>query len=128
MAKPSHLKLVVRPDDPDPEEVWPGVSDVNRAGLALAIEMLDLLEDGSGLSDEHGICLSDYACLEDWPRQGRPFRNVVAEYLTVARKEGPDVEAGFCAVLTDMLGLLCAGTVAHAERYSSARFASLATE
>jgi hypothetical protein len=121
-----HLKLVVPSDDPDPEEVWPGVADVNRAGLALAVEMLDLLEEGSGSSDEHGICLSDYACLENWPRHGHPFRNVVAEYLTVARNEGPEVEAGFCAVLTDIVALLCSGTVAHAERYSAARFASVA--
>jgi hypothetical protein len=36
-------------------KAWPGVADVNRAGLVLAVEMLELLEDGSGSSDKHGI-------------------------------------------------------------------------
>jgi hypothetical protein len=120
----SHLKLVA-PSDPDPREIWPGVVDVNRAGLTLAIEMLEQFE--SCEDDEHGIPLTDYACLEDWPRQGRPFRNIVADYLTAARKEGPEVEAGFCAVLTDMVSLFCSGTVPDAERYSAARFTGAAT-
>jgi hypothetical protein len=120
----SHLKLVV-PSDTDAAEIWPGVADVNREGIALALEMLEQLENWE--KDEHGIQLSDYACLEDWPRQGRPFRNIVAEYLAAARKEGPEVEAGFCAVLTDMVGLLCSGTVPDSERYSSAPFTSAAT-
>jgi hypothetical protein len=104
----------------DPEAIWPGVAAVSRAGVALAVEMLTDLEWND--EDEHGIPLADYACLEDWPRQGRPFRNIVAEYLTAARKEGPEVEAGFCAVLTDMVGLICTGTVPDAARYSGPRF------
>lgn len=122
MAKPTHLKLVVA-DVPDPTEIWPGVADVSREGMALALEMLIQLEATD--DDEHGIRLGDYACLEDWPRQGRPFRNIVSEYMAVARKQGPEVEAGFCAVLTDMLGLLCSGTVPDTARYSESPFTSL---
>jgi hypothetical protein len=107
----------IRPEH-DPEAIWPGVADVNRVGIALAAEMLERLEE----QDEHKIRLADYACLEDWPRQGRPFRNIVAEYLTAARKEGPEVEAGFCAVLTDMVGLLCEGMGVDTSRYSADRF------
>jgi hypothetical protein len=106
-------------------EVWQGVADVNRAGIALGLEMLVQLEDFE--NDEHGIRPAEYACLEDWPRQGRPFRNIVAEYLKAARKEGPEVEAGFCAMLTDIVGLLCSGSVPDTERYSDARFTSAAT-
>ena len=117
----------VTPIRPDlgPMEIWPGVADVDRAGIALAVEMLADLEWND--EDEHGIPLADYACLEDWPRQGRPFRNVVAEYLMAARKEGPAVEAAFCAVLTDVVALCCTGTVPDSARYSAARFTGAAT-
>jgi hypothetical protein len=113
-------KVVNHPMADDPEALYPGVAEVDRAGVALAVEMLLQLENWE--TDEHGIELCGYACLEDWPRQGRPFRNIVAEYLTAARKEGPEVEAGFCAALTDMVGLLCSGIVPDSERYSAAPF------
>jgi hypothetical protein len=115
----------VSQDDPDPTEVWPGIADVNRMGFALALEMLDQLENWE--EDEHKIRVSDSACLEDWPRQGRPFRNIVAEYLAAARKEGPEVEAGFCAVLTDFIALGCSGVVSGSERYSEGSFTSMET-
>jgi|SRR5580698_7850292 hypothetical protein len=121
----SYLKLVASRRDPDPEESWPGVADINRAGLALAVEMLEQLE--SCEDDEHGVRLTDYACLEDWPRQGRPFRNVVAEYLSAARKDGPQVEAGFCAVLSDTIALHCSGMVPDSARYYGSQFAGAAT-
>jgi hypothetical protein len=112
----SHLKLVVpAEDDRNPAEVWPGWADVNRAGLTLAVEMLEQVE--SSEEDEHKIRLADYACLEDWPREGRPFRNIVAEYLTAARNQGPEVEAGFCAVLSDIVGLIGLSTVSDSGRY-----------
>jgi hypothetical protein len=114
------------PDDPDPDEIWPGVADVSREGVALALEMLVELENGDA-PDEHGIGPANYACLEDWPRQGRPFRNIVAEYLTTARKGGSEVEAGFCAVLTDIVGLLSSGSVPDTERYADARFTGATT-
>jgi hypothetical protein len=117
--------IPIRRASDDPAEIWPGVADVNRAGVALALEMLMQLE--SCEDDEHGVRLSDYACLEDWPRQGRPFRNIVAEYLTAARKEGPEVEAGFCAMLTDFVGLGSGGVIADSGRYSEAPFTSGAT-
>jgi hypothetical protein len=120
----THLKLVAPPRDPDPTEIWQGVADVNREGMARAVEMLEQLE--SREDDEHGIRLADHACLEDWPRQGRPFRNIVAEYLAAARKGGPEVEAGFCAVLSDMLGLISSGSVPDSARYYSDTFISAA--
>src|ERR1700693_546426 len=113
----SYLKLVPPPpDDPDPTEIWQGVADVNREGFALALQMLVQLEDWE--QGEHGIGLANYAALEDWTRPRRPFRNIVAEYLTAARRGGLEVEAGFCAVLTAIVGLLCSGVVPDAERYS----------
>lgn len=110
----SHLKLVS--SDDDPMEIWPGVADVNREGVALAHEMLVLLEDYEDY-DEHGIALADYCCLEDWPREGRPFHNFVAEYLKAARERGPEVEAGFCAALTDFVGMCSQGMSSDANRY-----------
>jgi hypothetical protein len=115
-----HLKLVA--EEPDPMEVWPGVADVNRAGVALAVEMLEHLE--KFVVDEHGRRPADYASLEDWQRRGRPFRNIVAEYLQSARKEGSEVEAGFCAVLTDIVCQLSEGMGPTSTRYSSAQFKS----
>jgi hypothetical protein len=98
-------------------EIWPGVADVNREGVTLAHEILVLLEDNE--DDEHGVALADYGCLEDWPREGRPFRNFVAEFLKAARERGPEVEAGFCAVLTDMIAMTCQGMAPVARRYAN---------
>lgn len=117
MAKriPSHLKLMAgpptfAPSDPDPTKVWPGLVGVNSAGVEIALEIFKRLENSE--SDAHGIRLSDSACLEDWPREGRPFRNIVAEGLALARSEGPETEAGFCAALTDFVALVCSGRAA----------------
>jgi hypothetical protein len=96
-------------------DIWPGWADVNREGAALAHEMFVRLEENE--DDEHGVALADYGCLEDWPREGRPFRNFVAEYLKAARERGPDVEAGFCAALTDVVGLVFQEQAPTAHRY-----------
>jgi hypothetical protein len=62
------------------------------------------------------VSLGDYASLEDWPREGRPHRNVVAEYPKRSQEAGPEVQAAFCAVLGDMLGMVCTGAVPDAMR------------
>jgi hypothetical protein len=95
-------------------EAWPGVAEVSRRGVAIAVEMLTDLESNE---DEQGAAAYDLACLEDWPREGRPFRNVVAEYLKRARDAGPEVEAGFLAVLSDTVSMVCGGSVPSSERY-----------
>jgi hypothetical protein len=66
---------------------------------------------------EGDVSMTDRSCLENWPRQGLPFRNVVAEYLASARAAGPDVEAGFCAVVSDFLSLVSSGSVPDAGFY-----------
>jgi hypothetical protein len=79
--------IPIRPDDRDPTEVWRGVADVNRAGIALAVEMLEQLEDSD--NDERGIRLSDYACLEDWPRQGSPVPQHCRRVPASCSERGP---------------------------------------
>lgn len=93
----------IMPPYPDtcPTEIWKGVADVNVQGVAIAIDMLKELECNKEIGS--GVCGRDLCELEDWPRLGTQFRNIVAEYLQRARDSGPDVEAGFCAVLTDMI-------------------------
>jgi hypothetical protein len=97
-------------------DVWPGVVDLNSDGVALADEMLGAFQDIDG--DEEQITLADYACLKDWPRQGRPHRNTLAEYLKTARDMGPDAEAAFCAVLGDFVSICCQGSVPEASWYA----------
>jgi hypothetical protein len=103
------LKLVAGTDVPPlvdepydfPEEIWPGRQSVNQAGAKLAVEML--LELHSGASDDVGISARNYCDLGDWARQGRPFRNIIREFLHRAQLFGADAETGFCAVLTDFV-------------------------
>jgi hypothetical protein len=74
----------------DPATVWPGVTAVDPAGVELAVGMFAELEDNEEGPD--GINEGDPAVLEDWPREGTPFRNIVLEYLQRARDRGPEVE------------------------------------
>lgn len=99
----------------DPQEVWPGFAQIDRMGAALARDMLYELEDPG--SDEHGVGLADYSSLEDWPRRGRPFRNVVAEYAAMAQAAGPEVLDGFYAVLSDYVSIACNGATPDAVSY-----------
>lgn len=108
-------KTSLGPPD-DPQEIWTGHADINRQGVELAVEMLDCL--GEIACDEAGVTEGDYSSLEDWGRQGRPFRNVVAEYLQRARGSGADVEAGFCAVLSDIVALVANGEVPDVSGYA----------
>jgi hypothetical protein len=97
-------------------DVWPRAAPLNRDGVALAHEMLVALQRID--VDDEGISLADYACLKDWPRQGRPHRNVLAEYLKKARDMGPDAEAAFCAVLSDFVAICCQGSVPEVSWYA----------
>jgi hypothetical protein len=63
--------------------------------------------------------LGEMTCLEDWVREGRPLRRVVAEYLELARADGPEVEAGFCAALGDYVGMCAQGGNCGSERYEA---------
>jgi hypothetical protein len=122
------LRLVAGTDVPPPadpydfpEEIWPGRHPVNQAGAKLAVEMLTVLR--SEASDEVGISARNYCDLQDWARQGRPFRHIVREYLHRARLLGADTETGFCAVLTDFVASFAdpfghpADTDAHIHAY-----------
>ena len=107
--------------DRDPPEVWPGVADVNTRGVALAIELLTEFERNEEIGS--GVHVRDLSELQDWPRLGTPFRNIVAEYLQRARESGPGVEARFCAVLTDMIAAVYNGCVMDTD--NAARYAEL---
>ena len=104
--------------DADPKDTWPGHASVNRAGVELAVEMLDSLESTATPDNGSYITEADYSSLEDWPRHGHPFRNIMLEYLERARAAGPDVEAGFCALLSDYVSLCCAGSVPEVDNYA----------
>lgn len=64
--------------------------------------MLNELEDTDPREAINDFGEADRCCLEDWPREGQPFRNIVLEYLQRAREAGTDAEAGFCAVISDL--------------------------
>lgn len=97
---------------------WKGHAKVSRDGVELAVEMLEQLAESTPADDGSGVTVADYSSLEDWPRQGRPFRNVVAEYLARAREGGSEVEAGFCAVLSDMAALVAARVIPDIDNYA----------
>jgi hypothetical protein len=75
------------------------------AGHELAFEMFDELlgEDGSGTP-------ADAALLDRNYRHGRPYRDVVADYLERAHKAGPEVERGFTMILSDLVAVAMQGS------------------
>lgn len=109
--------VVIHPKADDPQALWPGAANINREGVSIAFKMLRELEDGE--PDGDGVTASDLACLENWPRQGQAFRNIVAQYLAQAHAAGTETEAGFCAVLSDILSGSADGWNIHAGRYES---------
>jgi hypothetical protein len=102
-------------DSDDPTEIWPGHAEIDRAGVELAVQMLDEMTEKT---DEQRIMVADMCSLDDWQREGLPFRNIVAEYLERARSLGPEAESGFCAVLSDMAAFSAAEYEAFGERYA----------
>jgi hypothetical protein len=105
--------VVICHPNADPERVWPGQAPLDQTGLMLAVRMLDDLEN----EDDGEIRASDYACLEDWPREGKPFQNVVLKQLRRAQAAGPAAESAFCAVLSDFVAFSCGGMSPNCARY-----------
>lgn len=91
----------------DPATRWPGVHAIDPAGERIARGMLEELECVN--MDEHGTNPAEYCQLADWVREGRPFRNIVAEYAAKAQAVGPEALAAFYAVLSDCLSIACQG-------------------
>ncbi len=99
--------LIVRHPAADPAATWPGVHALDRAGERIARDMLEELERVD--MDEHGTNPAEYCQLEDWVREGRPFRNIVAEYAAKAQAVSPEALAAFYAVLSDVVSRACQG-------------------
>lgn len=112
-------KVLNHPKADVPAAIYPGVADVNREGVAIAFEMLCELESGAVVDPEAHIRIAELSELENWPREGKPFRNVVYEYLTRAKQSGPAVEAGFCAVLSDFVAQVLEGGAPSAHFYAN---------
>jgi hypothetical protein len=74
------------------------------AGHELAFEMFEefLGEDGSASQGDQALLDPDY-------RHGRPYRDVISDYLERARKAGPDVERGFTMILSDLVATVTQG-------------------
>lgn len=106
---------VIEPAADDPSMIWPGFAEVNTEGAALAREMFIELEEIDVESD--APMAGDLAQLENCPRRGQPFRNVVAEYLARAQARGPSVTDGFCAVLGDYISACLNGSVPDVSFY-----------
>lgn len=85
--------------DDQPEAVYPGHAEIDQTGARLALQMLRCMENEDPENSD-GVTVMDDCQLENWPRRGRPFRNLVAEYLEKARAAGPEAANGFYAVLT----------------------------
>lgn len=109
---------VVQHPSASPAAVWPGHATVDTAGATIAREMLLELADVPD-EQEETVTVGDLACLENWPREGRPFRNVVAEYAARAQSAGPAAVEGFYAVISDYLGICCQGCLPDLDRYDS---------
>ena len=90
-----------------PATRWPGVHAIDPAGERIARDMLEELECVD--MDEHGTNAAEYCQLENWVRQDRPFRNIVAEYAAQAQAVGPEALAAFYAVLSDVVSRACQG-------------------
>lgn len=98
----------------DPEKTWPGHATIDATGAAIARDMLSELAS----FDEEGNGIGYFAALENSYREGRPLRNVVAEYAAKAQSVGgAKALAGFYAVISDYIGRCCQGLVPDAEYY-----------
>ena len=92
---------IVRHPAADPAATWPGVHAIDPTGERIARDMLEELERVD--MDEHDMNPAEYCQLENWVRQDRPFRNIVAEYAAKAQAAGPEALAGFYAVVSDFI-------------------------
>lgn len=84
----------------------PKRSNPAQQGMGLAAEMCADMEDAAG---EAGI-VADQCQLDEQYSDGMPFRNIVLERLQAARELGPEVEAGFCAMLSHIVAVSVSGT------------------
>ena len=66
-------------------------ADGRRLAVDMLVEMRDLGFDELAIGDAEEV------------REGRPQADILARYLRTAR-EHPNVEAGFLAILTDVIG------------------------
>jgi hypothetical protein len=106
-------------EDDDPQVRWPGYAPIDRAGAEIALELLERLEDESASDDEDDPAeLAELANLENWARRGRPYRNLLAEYVKRARAVSPEAENAFLAVIGDLAALVMQGTVPDAASYA----------
>lgn len=108
---------VIRHPNTSPAAVYPGRAEINRAGATIAWDMLCELESVD--CEDEGPNIAEHSDLENWPRQRRPFRNVVAEYAAIANAVGPEVLDGFYAILSDVVAITCQGMCPAAARYDS---------
>ena len=92
---------------------FPGDTTIDPAGATLARGMLQELE---GVNDDSSAAADD-SFLANWPRKGRPFRNVVAEYAARARAVSPAALEAFYAVLSDFISFTCQGSVPDGSCY-----------
>lgn len=98
-----------------PEARWPGHATIDAAGARIACEMLAELAEAE--MDQDGVSAADLCCLPNWPRQGRPFRNIVAEQAAKAQEAGPEALAAYFAVLSDYIATTAQGSLPEAAAY-----------
>ena len=84
-----------------------------REGYKLAITMLCELEASTDLCD---LCALD----EFVTRRAKPQDNIVYRYLVKCRERPLDVQAGFCAVLSDFVADCSEGLVPDSGSYEKA--------
>jgi hypothetical protein len=98
----------------DPAAIWPGNVTLDRKGARIA---LDLLIELDSIEDD-GSCICDQTSIDHSPRQGRPFRNMVAEYAGKAQSVGPEALEAFYAILGDYIGSAVGGCVPDIDVYT----------
>lgn len=106
----AHTMSNVRPINLPPRSLAIG------AGHELAFEMFAEL-----LGEDGGAAPADQALLDPKYRHGRPYRDVVTDYLVRARAADPDVERGFTMILSDLVATVMQGGTSDAcyQQYQS---------
>lgn len=82
------------------------------AGHELALDMFDELLGDDGNAADQALLDRDY-------RRGKPYRDIVSDYLQRAREAGADVERGFTMILSDMAATVMQGGAPGAFYYEA---------
>jgi hypothetical protein len=103
---PRELRLQKPLANTDPSDEPRKFDPLNRAGVKLAVRMLEELESKEGYcatAEPYRPSCAEECGLEAQYRAGRPQRDIVREYLDRAHAAGAEVESSFTRVVSDFV-------------------------